>query len=208
MDILMSIEKVRCALAKRFLKKKQKTYEDWLAKGYRNLPKVSFLSQEIKRRSSKPPFNSYYLILQHVKVQFVLNFLLQRLRHKLSVHLFCYHHAAMPHQSANLMHIHASIQCPNGECMPCSVEQNPQSSHQQTSDDKTQPVWNERFRIILPDAGNATKRGMVRHFSYQAVSRLLPKQGQVTYGKWNCCAPVSIAPICAVLQINEHLHSK
>lgn len=43
MDILMSIEKVRCALAKRFLKKKQKTYEDWLAKGYRNLPKVSFI---------------------------------------------------------------------------------------------------------------------------------------------------------------------
>lgn len=39
----MSIEKVRCALAKRFLKKKQKTYEDWLAKGYRNLPKVSFI---------------------------------------------------------------------------------------------------------------------------------------------------------------------
>lgn len=43
MDILMSIEKVRCALAKRFLKKKQKTYEDWLAKGYRNHPKVSFI---------------------------------------------------------------------------------------------------------------------------------------------------------------------
>lgn len=43
MDVLMSIEKVRCALAKRFLKKKQKTYEDWLAKGYRNLPKVSFI---------------------------------------------------------------------------------------------------------------------------------------------------------------------
>lgn len=43
MDILMSIEKVRCALAKRFLKKKQKTYEDWLAKGYLNLPKVSFI---------------------------------------------------------------------------------------------------------------------------------------------------------------------
>lgn len=39
----MSIEKVRCALAKRFLKKKQKTYEDWLAKGYRNHPKVSFI---------------------------------------------------------------------------------------------------------------------------------------------------------------------
>ena len=39
----MSIEKVRCALAKRFLKKKQKTYEDWLAKGYLNLPKVSFI---------------------------------------------------------------------------------------------------------------------------------------------------------------------
>ena len=43
MDILMSIEKVHCALAKRFLKKKQKTYEDWLAKGYRNHPKVSFI---------------------------------------------------------------------------------------------------------------------------------------------------------------------
>ena len=43
MDILMSIEKIRCALAKRFLKKKQKTYEDWLAKGYLNLPKVSFI---------------------------------------------------------------------------------------------------------------------------------------------------------------------
>ena len=39
----MSIEKIRCALAKRFLKKKQKTYEDWLAKGYLNLPKVSFI---------------------------------------------------------------------------------------------------------------------------------------------------------------------
>lgn len=43
MDTLLYIEKFRSALAKRFFKKKQKTYEDWLAKGYRDKPLVSFI---------------------------------------------------------------------------------------------------------------------------------------------------------------------
>lgn len=43
MDIRLYWEKVYWALAKRAFKRKQKTYEDWLAKGYTNQPLVSFI---------------------------------------------------------------------------------------------------------------------------------------------------------------------
>lgn len=43
MDIRLYWEKVYWALAKRVFKRKQKTYEDWLAKGYTNQPLVSFI---------------------------------------------------------------------------------------------------------------------------------------------------------------------
>lgn len=52
-----------------------------------------------------------------------------------------------------------------GECVAETMEH----SRRQIRDDKTQPVLNERFLIILPDGGNATKCGMLRHFSYQAL---------------------------------------
>lgn len=43
MDIRLYWEKLYWALVKRYFKKKQKTYEDWLAKGYTNEPIVSFI---------------------------------------------------------------------------------------------------------------------------------------------------------------------
>lgn len=45
MDIRLIWERLYWALVKRFFKKKQKTYEDWKAKGYINDPKVSFIIQ-------------------------------------------------------------------------------------------------------------------------------------------------------------------
>lgn len=43
MDIQLYWEKIYWALAKSLFKKKQKTYEDWLSKGYTNQPLVSFI---------------------------------------------------------------------------------------------------------------------------------------------------------------------
>lgn len=48
---------------------------------------------------------------------------------------------------------------------------------------KRNPFEMSGFFIILPNAGNATECGILSHFSYQAVSCQLPKQGQVTHGK-------------------------
>ena len=45
------------------------------------------------------------------------------------------------------------------------------------------PETQRSAEYILPNAGNATECGILSHFSYQAVSCQLPKQGQVTYGK-------------------------
>lgn len=45
MDIRLIWERLYWALVKRFLKKKQKTYGDWKAKGYINDPTVSFIIQ-------------------------------------------------------------------------------------------------------------------------------------------------------------------
>ena len=53
MDIRLYWEKVYWALAKRVFKRKQKTYEDWLAKGYTNQPLVSFIIPQIRNRPHK-----------------------------------------------------------------------------------------------------------------------------------------------------------
>ena len=45
MDIRLYIDKIRLAVVKRFVKKKQKCYADWAAKGYVNEPLVTFIIQ-------------------------------------------------------------------------------------------------------------------------------------------------------------------
>ena len=72
MDIRLYWEKVYWALAKRVFKRKQKTYEDWLAKGYTNQPLVSFIIAYIIHSgfisgyqnrygdNLKPPTNVYH----------------------------------------------------------------------------------------------------------------------------------------------------
>ncbi|MDH6534236.1 glycosyltransferase [Parabacteroides sp. 52] len=45
MNLRLFFEKVYWMLAKRVLKKKQKTFADWAAKGYNNTPEVSFIIQ-------------------------------------------------------------------------------------------------------------------------------------------------------------------
>lgn len=50
MDIRLIWERLYWALVKRFLKKKQKTYGDWKAKGYINDPTVSFIIQSHNRK--------------------------------------------------------------------------------------------------------------------------------------------------------------
>ena len=159
-----------------------------------------------------PPVNqTSYFKLQFrypKKLAHTFNTLLFLSEVRMHIKIKCCRHIGMTEYYAYRFIIALTFYVSGCKSVPSKMEQNPQSSCRQTSDDKTQPVWNERFRIILPDAGNATECGMARHFSYQAVSRLLPKQGQVAHGKWNCCAPVPIAPIRAVLQIKERLHSK
>lgn len=53
MDIRLIWERLYWALVKRFLKKKQKTYGDWKAKGYINDPTVSFIIQSHKKCTGK-----------------------------------------------------------------------------------------------------------------------------------------------------------
>ena len=45
MELRLFIDKVKLALTKRFVKKKQKCYADWAAKGYVNEPLVTFIIQ-------------------------------------------------------------------------------------------------------------------------------------------------------------------
>lgn len=42
MSLLLFIDKIKLALTKRVVKKKQKCYADWAAKGYVNEPLVTF----------------------------------------------------------------------------------------------------------------------------------------------------------------------
>lgn len=52
MKVKLFIEKIYWALAKRTKVKKQKTYEDWLAKGYIHTPEISFIIQSHNKSHS------------------------------------------------------------------------------------------------------------------------------------------------------------
>ena len=64
MDIRLYWEKVYWALAKRAFKRKQKTYEDWLAKGYTNQPLVSFIIE-----SHNKAWESNVLLVNYVSTR-------------------------------------------------------------------------------------------------------------------------------------------